>query len=113
MSIKSDVYQMVCELHEAGRLPHREVIKNELNISQASVDGALKDLLNVDCMIDRIALGTYIPKPQKQPDRAISVSPVTSGPIKCEVGDVVLDLTWSEARLLGYLLSGFGTGFGR
>lgn len=118
MSIKSDVYKMICELHEAGRMPRREVIWAEMqkespHMTQGSVDGAIKDLFNVDMLIDRVERGTYVPKAPRQADRAISVSPVPAGPVKCEVGDLVLDLTWSEARLFGALLFGLYAGFGR
>lgn len=96
-------------LSDADIEPTRDLIAEKTGMKLVTVDEAIKKLRQLG-LIERKPQ-CYRPVIQHAPDRATSISSLTDGMVKLEVGDEVLSLTPSEARKVGMGLMGYANDF--
>lgn len=99
------VYQTILDLHNAGRIATRNVVKEMTGQSYSVVDDHVKRMLE-DGRLRRVAPGVFEPIEEMPESRAIFVGRLPSGMWKLDIGDFCVDLTPSEARALASMLVG-------
>lgn len=99
------VFQTILDLHNAGRIATRQVVKEMTGQSYSVVDDHVKRMLE-DGRLRRVAPGVFEPIEEMPETRAVSLSRLSNGIWKLEVGDFCVDLTPSEARTLASMLVG-------
>ena len=99
------VYQTILDLHNAGRIATRSVVKEMTGQSYSVVDDHVKRMLE-DGRLRRCAPGVFEPVEEMPPAQAISLTVLPSGMAKLEIGDVCLDLNPADRRLIGSLFRG-------
>jgi hypothetical protein len=102
------IFQTVQDLHNAGRVATRSVVKDMTGQSYSVVDDHVKRMLE-DGRLRRVAPGVFEPVEEMPETRAVSLSRLPNGIWKLEVGDLCVDLTPSEARTLASMLAGTAT----
>ncbi|QRF60233.1 hypothetical protein [Variovorax paradoxus] len=99
------VYQTILDLHNAGRIATRSVVKEMTGQSYSVVDDHVKRMLE-DGRLRRVAPGVFEPVEDLPPAQAISLTVLPNGMAKLEVGDTCLDLNPSDQRRIGSLFRG-------
>ena len=97
--------QIISELHAAGRVTTRSVVKELTGKSYGVVDDHLKRLFE-EGAIRRVLPGVYEPVTAMPPPRAVSVTRLQGGWVKIEAGDDVITLTPEEERMLAASIAG-------
>ena len=100
------VYQAVVDLTNQNRPASRQLIAQWTNLKLTTVDDHVKSLKD-DGLLRFVVNGIVEPVEHFPPDRAISITELPSGMVKYEIGDDVLELTPSEARRTGRMMTGF------
>ncbi|MCY1230129.1 hypothetical protein D9M72_425290 [compost metagenome] len=99
------VYQTILDLHNAGRIATRTVVKEITGQSYSVVDDHVKRMLE-DGRLRRVLPGVFEPVEELPPAQAISLTVLPSGMAKLEVGDMCLDLNPADCRRIGSLFRG-------
>lgn len=99
------VFQTILDLHNAGRIATRVIVKEMTGQSYSVVDDHVKRMLE-DGRLRRCAPGVFEPVEELPETRAVSLSRLPNGMWKLEIGDLCVDLTPSEARTLASMLVG-------
>lgn len=99
------IYQTILDLHNAGRIATRSVVKEMTGQSYSVVDDHVKRMLE-DGRLRRCAPGVFEPIEELPPAQAISLTVLPTGMAKLEIGDVCLDLNPSDCRRIGSLFRG-------
>lgn len=99
------VMQTITDLHAAGRIATRQMVAEITQLSYAVVDDHIKRNID-DGKLRRVAPGVVEPIEQFPESRMVSLSRLPNGMWKFEIGDACVDLTPTEARSLGSMLSG-------
>lgn len=108
-SVRERIYQAIvdyCNTSQkpVGRQRLAQITGYKLNV----VDEHIKTLKNIEGRVYSETPGYFQPVAQFAPDRDISVTVLTSGMRKIELGDDVLEVTPHEWAVLGSLASGSG-----
>lgn len=103
--VGEQVYQTILDLHNAGRIATRSVVKDMTGQSYSVVDDHVKRMLE-DGRLRRCAPGVFEPIEEMPPAQAISLTVLPTGMAKLEVGDICLDLNPSDCRRIGSLFRG-------
>ncbi|WP_281686752.1 hypothetical protein [Pseudomonas citronellolis] len=108
------ILEAVRELHSQQKVVTRDALHELTGLKPGIIDDRLSALVD-DMLIGRIERGVYVPLPDFEPPRAITVTQVPGGKCKVEVNgdDYVLELTPAEKRLLGEMLAGAAQGYAR
>lgn len=99
------VEQVITEIHNAGRIPTREVIADALSVPVGKIDEHVKNLLK-DGHIRRVSAGVYEPVFRLRPDRPVSVKRFLSGMVEVTVGNEQMSWTPTEERLVAASICG-------
>lgn len=99
------VFQTILDLHNAGRIATRSVVKEMTGQSYSVIDDHVKRMLE-DGRLRRVVPGVFEPVEELPPAQAISLTVLPSGMAKLEVGDVCLDLNPVDCRRIGVLFRG-------
>lgn len=99
------VFQTILDLHNAGRIATRSIVKEMTGQSYSVVDDHVKRMLE-DGRLRRCAPGVFEPVEELPPAQAISLTMLPNGMAKLEVGDVCLDLNPADCRRIGSLFRG-------
>lgn len=102
------VFQTIQDLHNAGRIATRVIVKQMTGQSYSVVDDHVKRMLE-DGWRRRVSPGVFEPVEEMPETRAVSQSRLPSGMWKLEIGDFCIDLTPSEARATASMLAGTAT----
>lgn len=107
------ILNAIHDLVESQRTITRVAVASMSGLPYPTVDDHLDKLLE-EGVVSRVLAGVFDYEPQRQPDRAVSVTllPDAGRKVKIEVGDVCLDMTVREARMLGELTAGLMLRFG-
>lgn len=113
-SSKQLVLDGVRDLHSQQKVVTRAALQDLTGLKPGIIDDRLNALVD-DMLIGRIERGVYVPLPDFDPPRAITVTQVPGGKCKVELSgdDFVLELTPAEKRLLGEMLAGAAQGYAR
>lgn len=106
------IYQAIVDLTNANRVASRQVISNETNLKMSIVDDHIKRMRD-DGRLRLVVNGIVEPAENTAPDRAVSVTYLPKGMAKLEIGDVCINVTMREVRLIGFATGGVGQLFGR
>lgn len=99
------VFQTIQDLHNAGRIATRSVVKELTGQSYSVVDDHVKRMLE-DGRLRRVSPGVFEPVEELPAAQAISLTVLPSGMAKLEVGDACLDLNPADCRRIGSLFRG-------
>lgn len=107
------ILNAVQDLAESRRTITRVAVASMTGFPFTVVDEHLDKLLEAG-VVSRTIAGVFDYEPDRQPDRAVSVTllPDVGRKVKIEIGDTVVDLTVREARMLGELTAGLMLRFG-
>lgn len=108
-SVRDRIYQAIVDYCNAsqkpvGRARLSQITGYKLNV----IDEHIKTLKNIEGRVFVETPGYFMPAAQFPPDRDISVTVLTSGMRKIELGDTMLELSPHEWAVLGSLASGSG-----
>lgn len=103
--VGEQIFQTVQDLHNAGRVATRSVVKDMTGQSYSVVDDHVKRMLE-DGRLRRVAPGVFEPVEEMPETRAVFVGRLSNGMWKLEIGDLCVDLNPSEARTLASMLVG-------
>ncbi|AVQ81668.1 hypothetical protein [Variovorax sp. PMC12] len=103
--VGEQIFQTILDLHNAGRVATRQVVKEMTGQSYSVVDDHVKRMLE-DGRLRRVVPGVFEPVEEMPETRAVFLGRLPSGMWKFEVGEFCVDLTPSEARTLASLLVG-------
>lgn len=106
------IYQTIVDLTSSNRSASRQVISSIAGIKMSIVDDHIKRMVD-DGRLRRVVNGIVELAESVLPDRAVSMTYLPTGGCKLEIGDVCLDLTLREARMVGLATGGIGLQFGR
>lgn len=84
----------------------RETLHAVTGISKTTIDEHLKVLMDVDETVIRVDRGLFEPVIKHPEERIISKTMLPCGLVKFEVGDVCIDLTPREYRIVRGLFGG-------
>jgi hypothetical protein len=104
-TVKDRVYQAIVDLHNAQRAASRQTIAHLTGLKFSQIDDQVK-ILKDDRQIRPVVNGTFEPVHQFPPNRAMSMTELADGSVKIELGDAELEMTPSEARMVGKSLMG-------
>ena len=108
-SIRERIYQAIVDYCNASQRPvGRQRLAQLTGLKLNVVDEHIKTLKNIEGRIYSDTPGYFQPASQFAPDRDISVTVLTSGMRKLELGDAVLEMSPHEWAVLGSLASGSG-----
>ncbi len=99
------VEQVITDIHNAGRIPTREVIADALNVPVGKIDEHVKNLVN-EGHIRRVSAGVYEPIFKPRQSRPVSVKRLLTGMVEVSVGNDRMSLTPDEERLLAASITG-------
>ena len=99
------IYDEIVGLRSKSMVATRAVIAEITNQQMSVVDYHVKRLVS-DGKLRRVLNGVYEPVPQSVEDRAVSFTQLPSSACKLEIGDTVLELTWTEVRMVHYATAG-------
>jgi hypothetical protein len=99
------VYQTIVDLHNAGRVATRSVVKDLTGLNYGVVDDHVKRMLE-DGRLRRVVAGVFEPVEEMPSARAVSLTRLPNGMAKIEIGDHVIDVVPSEERQLASMLAG-------
>ena len=104
------IFQACLDLHNAGRMISRQLLVKVTAIKMGVVDDHVTRMVD-NGRLRRVANGILEVVEQFPPNRPISKTVLPDGRVTIEVGDDVLQLTPSEAQVLGASLIGEATVF--
>lgn len=109
-TVRERIYQAIVDYCNASQKPvGRQQLARITGYKLSVVDEHIKVLKNIECRIYSETPGYFQPVAQFGPDRDISVTVLTSGMRKIEIGDLpVVEVTPHEWAMLGSLASGSG-----
>lgn len=99
------IYDTIVSLRSMQRVATRPVIAEIIGQPMSVVDYHIKALVS-NARIRRVLNGVYEPIPLAHEDRAVSFTLVPGHTCKLEIGDVCLELSWSEARMVNIATAG-------
>lgn len=106
------IYQALVDLANANKTATRQTIMEATGLNYSIVDDHIKRRI-VDGSVRRVVNGVFELVPNAPEDRSISLTQLPGGACKLEVGDVCLDLTLRETRMVGIATAGAVMQFGR
>lgn len=106
------IYQCIVDLTNTNRVATRQVVSSMTGLKMSIVDDHVKRL-KADGKIHSPVAGVFEPVEDAPIDRAVSVTYLSNGRVKLEVGDECLDLTLREASSVGAATAGAGMKYGR
>ncbi len=104
-TVKDRVYQAIVDLHNANRAASRQALAQVTGLKFSQIDDQVK-ILKDDRQIRPVVNGTFEPVHQFPPNRAMSKTVLADGSVKIELGEQCLEMTPSEARVVGQSLQG-------
>lgn len=104
------VEQVITEIHNAGRIPTREVIADTLSVPVGKIDEHVKNLLK-DGHIRRVSAGVYEPVFRLRASRPVTVKRLLTGMVEITAGNDRLSLTPEEERMVAASLVGAAAQF--
>lgn len=107
-SSRTQVLEAIYSLYESEVDVTVESLVRYTGLKTVTVNDCIKELKERDD-IWSLERGVYRPKLRHEKSRAISITPLPSGTVKLEVGDVVLDLTPREAQVVAPFFAGLNT----
>jgi RIO-like serine/threonine protein kinase len=110
-SLREKIHRAVIDIHQSGETVTRERIANVVGIKPSVVDDNMKRLVDDELLV-RVTRGVYAPARVYPEDRPVSITTMSDGSVKLEVGDQVLELTPREARHVAMSTAGFTLRFG-
>ncbi|MHA5651119.1 hypothetical protein [Pseudomonas aeruginosa] len=100
------VLDAVRELHSQQQIVTRQTLVELTGLKPGVVDDRLSVLVD-DLLVLRVERGVFVPAPQFDPPRPITITQIPGGWAKVEISDDhVITLTPAEKRMLGELLAG-------
>ena len=102
---KQQILDAIQDLHNAEQMVTREALQEVTGLKLTIIDDRTAVLVDEGAVI-RKGRGVFVPAVQHPPARPISKTQMPDGTVKIEIGDVVLDLTPREDRLLAQLQAG-------
>lgn len=107
VSSTDQVYQSVWEARERGRVATRQTIQAETGLALTIVDDRVKHLKAVGkIQLAGGLAGAYEPTEDRDDDRSPSVTILSNGRIKYELGEHLVEMSRREASNSGALLFG-------
>lgn len=106
------IYQCILDLTNTNRAATRQVISNMTGLKMTIVDDHVKRMKDDGKLISPVN-GVFEPVEDAPVDRAVSITYLSNGRVKLEIGDDCLDLTMREASNVGAATAGAGLKFGR
>lgn len=107
---KQQILDAVQDLHNAEQMVTREALQEVTNLKLTIIDDRLATLVD-DGLLIRKSRGVFVPAVQHPPARPISKTVMPDGMVKIEIGDLVLDLTPREDRMLASMQAGTAVQF--
>ena len=101
------VYDAVRELRGLGMEATRHTVAELTGLRMTTVDDRLRHLVEDEQRLRRTVRGCYELTDQYPPPRPMSLTILTDGCVKTEIGDDVQTLTPAEARAFARALGGF------
>ncbi|MDD2978301.1 hypothetical protein [Aquabacterium sp.] len=99
------ILDTVQELHNLEQIVTREAVREATGLALTTVDDRLAVLVDRGDIL-RVERGVFVPAVRHPPARAISKTQMPDGTVKLEIGDLVLELTPREDRMLAKLQAG-------
>ena len=99
------ILDAVQELHNLEQIVTREAVREATGLALTTVDDRLAVLVDRGDIL-RVERGVFVPAVRHPPARAISKTQMPDGTVKLEIGDLVLELTPREDRMLAKLQAG-------
>ena len=106
------IYQTIVDLTNSNRVASRQVISGITNIKMSIVDDHIKRMRD-DGRLRLVVNGIVEPVEDAREDRAVSMTYLPKGGCKLEIGEICIELTLRETRLIGLATGGVGLQFGR
>jgi hypothetical protein len=104
------ILSTIVDLRSTNRVATRPVVAEIIGQPMTVVDYHLKKLCS-DGLLRRVLNGVFEPVAQDREDRAISFTMLPDGSCKLEVGDVCMELSMREARMVGTATAGVSIQF--
>jgi len=105
------ILQTIIDLHNSNRQATRQVLVEETGLSYDIVDDHVKRM-SEQGKIRRVLPGVFEPIDQVE-DRAVSVTHMPKGTAKLEIGDLCVELTSRELRMVAMAVGGAALLFAR
>ena len=102
---KQQILDAVHDLHNTEQMVTREALQVVTGLKLTIIDDRLATLVD-DGLLVRMKRGVFVPAVLHPPARPISKTVTPGGLVKIEIGDVVLDLTPREDRMLAGIQAG-------
>lgn len=102
---KQQILDAIHDLHNAEQMVTREALQELTGLKLTIIDDRTAILVD-EGLVLRKGRGVFLPAVQHKPARPISKTAMPDGTVKIEIGDVVLELTPREDRLLASIQTG-------
>lgn len=106
------IFQTIVDLGNSNRIATRQVLVESLGFSYAVVDDHVKRMIE-DGRLRRVMSGVFEAVPAGPEDRAISITHLPGGFAKLEIGDVCVELSLREVRMVAMATAGVSLQFGK
>lgn len=110
--VSTVIYQAIVDLTNSNRIVSRQVLVDITGLTYGVIDDHVKRMIEGG-RLRRVANGIFEPVLEASEDRAVSITHLPGGLCKLEIGDVCVDLTLREARMVGMATGGVALQFGR
>ena len=104
-SSRSQILEAIASLHESDVAISRQRLQTITGLTQHVVDDHLNTLVN-EGVLRRLVAGVFAPVVTYRESRSISHTLLPDGTSKLELGELCIDLTPKERRMLGSMLMG-------
>lgn len=99
------VFQTILDLHNAGRIATRVIVKEMTGQSYSVVDDHVKRMLE-DGRLRRVAPGVFEPVEELPAAQAVSLTFLPNGMAKLEIGPHCIELNPTDQRFIGRMFAG-------
>lgn len=106
------IYQCIVDLTSSNRVASRQVIASMTGLKMTIVDDHVKRMKD-DGKLTSPVNGIFEPVEDAEIDRAVSITYLSNGRVKLEIGDDCLDLSRREAVNVKAASAGADVGYGR
>jgi hypothetical protein len=108
-NVGQTIYSAIVDLCNVNRAASRQTLSEVTGLKLSIIDDHVKRMCG-DGKIRRVVNGVFEPMNTRE-DRAVSITWLTNGECKLEVGDEVIELSQREARCVGSGLAGVALAF--
>ena len=104
------VWETILDLANDERSITRQVLRDVTNLSYEIIDDHIKKLENQGKVV-KVGKGLIEVVVQYPPERVQSLTPLPSGKVKWEMGDILVEFTPTEVRRHSMMFAGFARQF--